>query len=1241
MPGSPAAHRRATIVASATLAATMLSSLLPLPAAAVGPKPDPGPVEQPSVAYLEAMAHEQDRIEFEPGGLVTIPFTPRADDRWPVDGRPPVALPAGRVAGRGMIVAPDPVPWAVLGTRGRPGAPVPQAEPSVPDAPVDAAAGDVAIPAQGAVFVDQAEPPLDPAAASGLRRQVFGFLPYWELSGASSSLNYDVLSTIAYFSVGANARGDLRRRSADGSITTGWGGWTSSSMTRVINEAHQHGTRVVLTISVFAWTSSQASVQRSLLGSAAARRNLARQAAAAVRDRGADGINLDFEPLASGYADEFVALLRTMRSELDRIRSGYQLTYDTTGFIGNYPLEASVGSGAADAIFVMGYDYRTAGSSTAGSIDPLSGPRYDLTDTVRAYTARVPASRLILGLPWYGRAWSTTSSDVGSKTRSNVTKYGNSTAVNYQNLPALIADHGRRWDPVEQSPYVVYRRQNCTSAYGCVTSWRQVYYDDRASLKARLAMVNDYGLRGAGMWALGYDGGHSELYRAFAESFLVDKSAPQAGIRILTRTQGDEGFVVSWAATDTSRIVSYDVQVSRNGGSWTSWLTGTTATSDVWLGTTGDGYAFRVRARDSKGNTGSWNVTSTWDDAPTLANGGFGRITLDGLSYRTGPDTSAARLGRLDAGTIVAITSGPVRSDGYTWYEVTTPIREWSPVAFVERGVWIAVSSSNDTFVAPYRAPNSTTVAAGLAGLDFGTGGTAIGTEPEALARRAFSPNGDGSGDGIRLRWTSSTSLDGLVLNVLKPNGKLRGSVTVPVTGAGARAWEWNGRLGGTSVPDGRYLLQLVGRAGSKTYSAPSARPTTSTQVERYAVTVDTVPPVRVSKSISTRLISPNGDGLLNSTKLTLAATGATHWTAEVADATGSIVRSRSGIGGNARLTWKGTDNGGALLPDGRYTATLAAWDDAGNAATKSWTISLDTTGPRITPVVSPRAFSPDGDGAADTALVAWTADEPGTGTVKIRQGSTTVRTWRVSAASSWSAAWDGRRADGSRVPDGQYTIRVKLVDAAGNARKARTTVVVDRTASSLAWAQDFYPQDGDAIRPSARLSWRLARDATMTLRLFDERGSLVRTVWRDRSKRAGTRGWTWNGRRVDGTLVPQGWYTARLTVTSPLSTQELTQTVLVGAFAVSPSATKVYPGQKLVIRAASVEPLDGRPVIVFKQPGLAAIRITATRLANGTYKAVFVVQSGSPGTAAVKVKATDTAGGRNRTAISVRVGAR
>ena len=1245
MSGSRVAHRRASALAG-VLAVALLAGLLPAATAraadpsATTPAADgsgnagtPGP----SMMYLDAMAHEADRITFSPGDRADIPFTPRADDRWPVDGAAPVGLPAGRATGREMALSPNGSSWASVASAAGGG----PADLRVPaDSPVDLPSGRGAIDASTVALTRPGVTGAGADAASGLRRQVFGFLPYWELSGATSKLNLDVLSTIAYFSVGVSRKGDLRKRNNDGSRTTGWGGWTSSSMTSVINAAHKRGTRVVLTISAFAWTSSQADTQRAILGSAAARQNLARQAVAAVRDRGADGINLDFEPLAAGYEDEFVALLRTIRRELNRVGKGYQLTYDTTGYIGNYPLEASVGPGAADAIFVMGYDYRTGGSATAGSIDPLSGRKYDLADTVRAYTARVSPSRVILGLPWYGRAWSTTSSDPRARNRSGA-KYGYSTAVNYETLAGLVKKHGRRWDSLEQSPYLAYRRENCTATYGCVTSWRQVYYDDAASLKRRLALVNDYGLRGAGMWALGYDGGHPDLYRAYAESFLVDKSAPQAGIRILASTQTDEGFVVRWSASDTSRVVSYDVQVSVDGGAWTPWLAGTTSTSDVWLGDDGSGYAFRVRARDSKGNTGAWNVTSRWDPAPTLAKGGFGRVITDGLAYRTGPDTSAARLGSLPAGTIVAVTRGPVQADGYRWFEVTQPVRQWSPVSFVERGVWVAAASSTREHITAYRAPNSTRVTAGITDLDFGSGASALGSGRAAVAARSFSPDRDGSQDRIRLRWTNTRAMDSLVLRVYRASGRLLGTVPVPATGAGPRTFTWNGRVGGSRVADGRYVLQLVGTVGSRTFTAPSVRPTTSRQVQRYAVTVDTRDPVRTSSSASSTLISPNGDGRLDSTRLSLAATGASRWTARITDDRGAVVRSASRSGGSGSLTWDGRDDTGARVRDGRYRATLAAWDDAGNATARSWILTLDTTAPAVVPSATPSIVSPNGDGVADRTLLGWTSDEPGSGTVRLFLGSTRIGRWVVGGTSSWSTRWNGRREDGRTAPDGRYTLKVKLVDAAGNRRIATRTLVVDRTVSSLGWSQAFFPQDGDALRPTARVAWRLSRSAVTSLRIYDASGALVRTVWTRRSQQAGARGWTWNGKDGSGRLVPQGRYTARLTVKSPFSTQVLERPVVAAAFSITPSATRVSPGQALTVRFTSIEPLSGRPVVRFKQPGIKATKVTATRLKDGSYRATFTARAGTAGTGSIRVIGTDSGGGRNVTELAVRVRAR
>ncbi len=73
----------------------------------------------------------------------------------------------------------------------------------------------------------------------GLRREVFGFLPYWELTDSSTTLDWEKLSTVAYFGVGAAGNGNLIKKNSDGSTTVGWSGWTSSKMT----ERHQRRPR--------------------------------------------------------------------------------------------------------------------------------------------------------------------------------------------------------------------------------------------------------------------------------------------------------------------------------------------------------------------------------------------------------------------------------------------------------------------------------------------------------------------------------------------------------------------------------------------------------------------------------------------------------------------------------------------------------------------------------------------------------------------------------------------------------------------------------------------------------------------------------------------------------------------------------------------------------------------------------------------------------------------------------------
>ena len=1175
---------------------------------------------EPTIQYQDALAHQDDRIAFTPGGRVDVPFTPRADDGWFIDGQAPAALPAGSATGRAMADAPQ------GSTTG-----------SVSDSP-----GGPRLAAIPAVATAQADTTAAARTPAGLRRQVFGFLPYWTLSDSSTVLDYNLLSTIAYFSVGADRSGNLLKKNANGSTTSGWGGWTSSKLTNVINAAHRHHTRVVLTISVMAWSSGQAALQAALLGDPAARLNLARQAAAAVRSRGADGINLDFEPIADGHSTDFTKLVRTMRAQLDRIHRGYQLTFDTTGMIGNYPIEDATAKGGADAIFIMGYDYRTSDATTAGSIDPLDGPGYTLVDTIKAYTARVPPSKLILGLPYYGRAWSTTASTVGADNRSSA-KYGTSTSVLYDTAAALVRVYGRNYDPVQQVAWFTYKKTTCTTTYGCVTSARQVYFDDAQALKARYDLIVRSGLRGAGIWALGFEGKRPELYGALSLKFLHDTTAPETGVSILPSTTTDAGFIVRWSAQDDSRIASYDVQASVDGGPWSAWLTRSHQTSEVYLGADGHGYAFRARATDALGNVGSWDITSNYDASPTLGVGGFGRVAVDGVAARVAPDTSSLKVATLSAGGILAIIGGPVSADGFTWYQVTGPLAAWDTVGFTRSGVWVAARDASTRYVAAARAPNSTLVNAAIDGLTFGKTGTAsLGVADAALAARAFSPNGDGSEDQLRIRWTNHLAFDTMTLVALRTDGTVIGTRSLPDIALGAQLYDWDGTVSsGRSVPDGRYVLQLVGRVGSTEYHAPSARPTTPAQVVLYAVTVDRVAPVATSFSSSGTGISPDGDGRFDALTFRLAATGGQSWDLAVARLTGKTagpaLRTIVGAGTRAALTWNGTADDGTPVPDGAYRVTMRIADAAGNHAIHSWTIKVDARDPAITSVLTPTTFSPNGDGASDTTTDLWSSDKVVSGAVTVRRGGTVIRRWGFSAGSGGTVHWDGRTASGAIAADGNYTIRVDGMDATGNRVVVDRSVIVDRTIGFLRWsASQFDPQDGDTLAATSRVSVKMTRTATVTLSLYDASGALVRTVWTGRSFPAGTASWTWDGKTDLGAYAAPGSYTAVLTATSSRGTSTLRRSIFAGAFVLTPSATKLHAGQTLTVTIGSVEPLAKAPVGSFAQHGHSLAVKTATALGGGRYRITFLVRSGGLGAATITVTGRDSLGHTNRATLGL-----
>ena len=341
--------------------------------------------------------------------------------------------------------------------------------------------------------------------AKGLSHEVMAFVTTSQLSYGIETLDVDVVSTIAFFSLEATSTGHLKH-------DTRWTRWNSAMTDRLIARAHGSGTKVVLSLARFAWSPGQTKVARELLSHAARRQALATEVAAEVARRGVDGVNVDFEPIPIGQKANFTDFVHRMRAALDAIRPGYQLTFDVTGHHDSYDVGGALRPGGADAVYLMGYHYAGTWSTIAGSTSPLGGPRYDVSDTIRSLLRVARPQQLIVGLPYYGHVWPTKTNRVHARTA------GRGYDVQYFRATAIAARLGAHWDPVEQVRWVVFRDRACRT---CPLAWFQLYFDDARSIGAKYELIKRRGLLGTGVWTSAFEGGRRELTTAIRDAFAV------------------------------------------------------------------------------------------------------------------------------------------------------------------------------------------------------------------------------------------------------------------------------------------------------------------------------------------------------------------------------------------------------------------------------------------------------------------------------------------------------------------------------------------------------------------------------------------------------------------------------------------------------------------------------------------------------------------------------------------------
>ncbi len=323
---------------------------------------------------------------------------------------------------------------------------------------------------------------------------------------------------------------------------------------------------------------------------------------------------------------------------------------------------------------------------------------------------------------------------------------------------------------------------------------------------------------------------------------------------------------------------------------------------------------------------------------------------------------------------------------------------------------------------------------------------------------------------------------------------------------------------------------------------------------------------------------------------------------------------------------------------NGSHTVVVTATDVAGNRTRVVDEFTIDTVAPLVDLPGTGNGIptvSPNGDGRGDRISLPFSLSEPGTVSASIATaGGTVVRTITLPPGSGTGALdWDGTRTAGKPVPDGRYTVTITARDAAGNTGPA-TTTEVDVFAALAAVRRSprlFFPQDGDRLARKVSASWTLLSPASISVRVLDADGALVRTGPTDRAFPAGAAAWAWNGKNDAGAVAAPGLY--RIVVTGGNGTQSATQqvSVLADAFKLKSSVTTAVRGTPLVLTAISAEPLATAPRVVVRQPGHDPWTVTMTGKSGSTWTAVVKPKrGGTPGVLRLVVKARDTGHGRN-----------
>ena len=347
---------------------------------------------------------------------------------------------------------------------------------------------------------------LSPANANNPPRKILsGWLPDYSLARNLPTVegNLDLIRDISPFWYGLTGESTIKDKYALGKYTT--------PKEQVIARLKANGVLLLPTIT----DDNKKFVLANLLANPTSRSNIVQTIKALVLKYNYDGIDLDFETFytqdgRSSWAalkPNWIAFIKELSTALHD--QGKLLSVTTppdfapeTKRAGNWIYSWAEIGPLIDRLRIMAYDFST---TSPGPIGPLPWTE----DGVKYAITQMPASKVFLGIPGYGRDWITKVEGVCPKDFTSSVVVGAKAAVVMREAPNLAASNNAlpTYNTTNAESTFTYKKTyvDPTNSASFCTASRTVWYPDERSYAARTNLVGKYRLGGIAVWTFGME----------------------------------------------------------------------------------------------------------------------------------------------------------------------------------------------------------------------------------------------------------------------------------------------------------------------------------------------------------------------------------------------------------------------------------------------------------------------------------------------------------------------------------------------------------------------------------------------------------------------------------------------------------------------------------------------------------------------------------------------------------------